>query len=237
MIGSSVTSTPKVSLSKSDPSAVNVSENGRIGVWTRQDQTFQQDHREKLMAKPSRLWLPDPMMEKFFLPYLEDKCFSVLPPRSELEHVFQAYKDRIQPWYPIFNHTKSNTNCGAVKLATCFMVYQLSSNSSPRITASAQEILSAVITLLDFRMISDSLIRAQLYVTVAFFVEGNIGSERASEYTALAVHCAKSRGLRLEGKQPDLESIFLCIWAIDRLNAAIHGHLVVTHNADVGRNI
>jgi hypothetical protein len=236
---------------QSDKTKVNRSGNQRIGVWVQLEQaeretsSLDQEGEEVVpqstthgVSRFLHHWMPDPMMEKFLLPYLEEKCLSLLPPSVELSRLFQVYVKKIQPWFPIVTDSTVPSEA-VVNLGIYLMTLQISGfdNGTKRERDTIQSIISAIVTLLDFRMVNDSSALARLYTILFLFGEGMLGSDRAAEYCNLAVHHIQSSGLHLDGNQLHLESIFLCVWIIDRLNAAIHGRPVLMHERDIGLDI
>jgi hypothetical protein len=221
---------------ETDIANVNLTETGRIGVWVRRDQSpVQNSSTGSSPSRYGRLWIFDPTLESFLVPYLEEKCYSLIPTDAELSRSIEIYQKEIFPWFPIIRANELSLSAPpALKLLVSFLVDRLYPRDEVN---TGTEILSAIITLLDFRVIEDNLLLVQANIIVSFFAEGLIGSDRAQEYASVAHHHCLYRALHLDDKHEDLEKVFLCVWAIDRLNTMIHGKAILLHERDGRRNL
>ena len=77
---------------------------------------------------------------------------------------------------------------------------------------------------------------------MSFFSEGPEGRELSIPHCGKAVQYVLSLDLHLQGRHRDQAdehavSLFCCIWALERLNAAFHGRPVLMHQRDLRRNL
>lgn len=89
---------------------------------------------------------------------------------------------------------------------------------------------------------ADKLRAARVFTALSLFSQLSADDHASAEYCARAVSYSQTLQLHLETahvRKDDAMAIrlFLCVWALDRLNAAFHSRPVLIHPCDVGRNM
>lgn len=75
------------------------------------------------------------------------------------------------------------------------------------------------------------------------YTDTAIGEDISSQLCGRAVHYVQTLGLHLKGQQQEedmdrkVTTLLSCVWATDRMNAAINGRPVQMHERDIGRDL
>ncbi|KAJ9660429.1 hypothetical protein H2198_002547 [Neophaeococcomyces mojaviensis] len=91
-------------------------------------------------------------------------------------------------------------------------------------------------------VVTDKVVLTQALALMSFWVDGREGSENSSLLIGRAVQYVHSLGLHIQGRDDEPqtaynETLFCCIWAIDKMNAAFHGRPVLMHDRDIDRSL
>lgn len=89
---------------------------------------------------------------------------------------------------------------------------------------------------------ADKLRAVRVFTALSLFSQLSADDHASAEYCARAVSYSQTLQLHLETahvRKDDAMAarIFLCVWALDRLNAAFHSRPVLIHPCDIGRNM
>lgn len=103
-------------------------------------------------------------------------------------------------------------------------------------------ILAAMGMSVEICLVTDKIVLISALALMSFFVEGPEGRELSTHHCGKAMQYVHSLGVHLQGQHPNqvdqqAVSLFCCIWALDRLNAAFHGRPVLMHQRDIGRDV
>ncbi|EED18665.1 fungal specific transcription factor, putative [Talaromyces stipitatus ATCC 10500] len=89
--------------------------------------------------------------------------------------------------------------------------------------------------------VTNRLVLIQALGALTLFIEGPEGPETASQLCAKMIQLVQTLGLHIQrgsDHEEDYEVTCLCCaWALDRLNAAIHGRSVLMHERDIARDL
>lgn len=88
----------------------------------------------------------------------------------------------------------------------------------------------------------DRLISVRVFTILSLFSQLSTDDHTSAEYCARAVSYTHTMQLHLDTAHvrtddPMVTQVFLCVWALDRLNAAFHSRPLLIHARDIGRNM
>jgi len=229
----------------------------RIGVWlTERLSKGQGDTRPQ--AETSLFYGFDSLVQKVMIPLLAEECLSLLPPQPELEKLCSIYFEKHHPIFPVIDEntfrTMDPTDPASVllKQGICLVaslnpsakrylrVPKTSSLSVPR--EFGRRLSAAMRMSIELGLVTKKVVIIQALALLSFFIDGPNGGDLSSQFCARAVHYVHSVGLHIQSQhqgQDDqyAETLLCCIWALDRLNAALHGRPVLMHERDMGRDL
>lgn len=199
-----------------------------------------------------------PMIKSVLAPILEQESFSVLPPPGDLDALCLLYFGKMHPVFPVIDETKFRSLplvtparillqqgiCLVASMNFSMEQHLRLTDGGPRLSYRefGNRILAAMRMSVEMSLVTDKIFLISALALMSFFVEGPEGRELSTHHSGKAVQFVHSLGLHLQGQHTDQVdghpvSLFCCIWALDRLNAAFHGRPVLMHQRDLGRNL
>ncbi|EXJ73418.1 uncharacterized protein A1O5_03178 [Cladophialophora psammophila CBS 110553] len=246
-----------VFLAATSPENVRGMPNGsNIGVWLAAKLGDSPNLPEKLKAPPSSLLHGfTPRIQRIFLPILEEECLSILPPAVHFDALCALYFEKVHPILPIVDEATyrsfSSDSPARILLGQGMCLAASMDFSSRRHLVIADgaplmfkefgiRLLAAMRVAVEIGIVLDKIILTQALALMSLFVDGPEGSENSSLMIARAVQYVYSLGLHVPDRdgETDIEyarTLFCCVWALDRLNAASHGRAVAMHERDIAR--
>lgn len=105
-----------------------------------------------------------------------------------------------------------------------------------------KRLFAAMRVAIEVGVVTDKVVLTQALALMSFWVDGREGSENSSLLIGRAVQYVHSLGLHIQGRDDEPqtaynETLFCCIWAIDKMNAAFHGRPVLMHDRDIDRSL
>jgi hypothetical protein len=95
--------------------------------------------------------------------------------------------------------------------------------------------------VIELGAITNRMVLIQALGSLSLFTEGPEGPEIASQLCAKMIQLVQTLGLHIQrgsAHEEEYEVTCLCYsWALDRLNAAIHGRPVLMHERDIGMDL
>lgn len=212
-----------------------------------------------IMTPPSSLFYgyASPI-RKMFLHILEQDCFATLPPPAHRDALFGTYFEKFQPIFPIIRKSafetlpaKSSSRI-LLEQAVC-LVASMDFASAPHLMLPdgdtplpfrdfGRRTVAAMRILIEIGTVTDKIVLMQALALMSFFTDSHEGSETSSLLISRAVQYVFSLGLHIEGRESDAgedyaETLFCCIWILDRLNAAFQGRPTLMHERDIQRSL
>ncbi|KAF2026584.1 hypothetical protein EK21DRAFT_115640 [Setomelanomma holmii] len=246
---------PSHTMGSGGPAEVGVRLTGKVG---------KSGLRSNLPTKEAQSdanYCPNHVLSKILLPHLEESCLSLLPITSDFEALSSIYFDQIHPIFPVVDRNSLETSPPHfVSTIVLKQVICLSASSSPAakpflrfktnglyVSTSieqaefSQQLSLAVRTSLSLGLIKDKLASCQILTLLSMSLQLADDRHLSAELCARAVACVHTLGLHLPARAgsvgSDSSSLFCCVWALDRLNAAFHGRPVCMHPRDIGRDL
>lgn len=232
----------------------------RIGVWLTERLSKGQGDAGSLpnQTESSMFYGLDPLIQKVMIPVLVEECLSLLPPQPELEKLCSIYFDKHHPIFPIIDKhafwrmDPAEPASVLLKQGMCLVAsLNLTAKgylrlpktltlSSPR--EFGRRLSAAMRTSIELGLVAKKIVIIQALALLSFFIDGPNGGDISSQLCGRAVHYVHSVGLHIQSQQQGQDdqyakTLLCCIWALDRLNAALHGRPVLMHERDMGRDL
>ncbi|KAF2761016.1 hypothetical protein EJ05DRAFT_435380 [Pseudovirgaria hyperparasitica] len=188
----------------------------------------------------------------FLRAYLDAIGVNLRPPRKHQDVLIQIYFEYIHPILPLVDEAKFRRQYGDAEeprllLQTiCILAAKhdkarshlyLDDSSvvyNPR--DFSRKLFSSATAALEAKLETDRITLIQSLALLSLHCEGFDGAEQASMHLSQAVHHAHTVGLQFGQKQGTmghgLETIFWCLWSLDKLNACINGRPLLMHDRD-----
>ena len=225
------------------------SHSGGVGIWICQPVT---------VSHAPAVTLAHRGLESIILPYVRDICFKVVPPAPDLAALRTIYLNKIHPLFPIFGDMSlrgvdQSPETTLAKQVICLAAatdpsagphLQFESGSRPLSHAEFSTTLtSAIRATVDSGLIKDHLVLSRCLSLLSLYIQPPSAEDAdlPSLIASLAVHHAHTLAVEIKGKSEsedrEMERLFLCVWTLDRLNAAFHGRSCLMHERDFGRSL
>lgn len=194
--------------------------------------------------------------QKILSSLLEKECFSVLPPMPYLPRLLSFYVEEIHPLLPLIDikSFERNTERNSKILLSQAMCLLASMNPQckpllylpdeaepmqPRLFG--RRIFCAMRCAIELGAVTNRLVLIQVLGSLSLFTEGPEGPETASQLCARMIQLVQTLGLHIQRESSHEDeyevTCLCCVWALDRLNAAIHGRPVIMHERDIGMDL
>ncbi|KAI9163860.1 hypothetical protein HJFPF1_05488 [Paramyrothecium foliicola] len=221
------------------------SRTGLIGVWVSDRRTSDSDHAAQCSTSP---------FDVVLLPYVREHCLTCVPFDDDFEALQDLYFKKINPVFSLIVKppSKNDVSPAAIVLRQVISLaaatdasvaghLRLRDQGSTALSATefTRKLSTAVRTTLGTSLIPDTTTRIQVLCILSLYFQPSQPSERAqpSLLFAEAITHAQTLGLHLHTGEPDLETLFCAIWAIDKVNSALWGRPRLLHEVDFSTNL
>jgi hypothetical protein len=242
-----------------DPGSEESARAGGVGRWFAQQLTHEDTGKERLRAIPaSSLFSAYPRaLQQIFMPILEEESTSTIPPPLQRDALCSAYLDQFQPVLPIVDwsshatllesdHRRLLMEQGMCLVASAdpaqsAQLYLRDEEALLTCAEFGKRVLAAMRVSIDIGLVTDKMVLIQALCLMALYCQGRDDGDNASMFTARAVQHAITLGLHIperDDQVPDgdhAETLFCCVWVVDRLHAALQGRTVLIHERDIAR--
>lgn len=201
--------------------------------------------------------------DELTLPTVQPKqqLLEFLPDLESFVALREIYLKEIHPLFPVFQPeaiptTFSRDELGCTDtiliLSVCLSVAS-SSAARPHLPLQHQDglwtpemftrrLAQTLIRALETAGGADKLRAVRVFTVASLFSQLSSDDHASAEYCARAVSYSQTLQLHLETahvRKDDAMAVrlFLCVWALDRLNAAFHSRPVLIHPCDIGRSM
>ncbi|EEA24879.1 hypothetical protein TMatcc_007978 [Talaromyces marneffei ATCC 18224] len=228
-----------------------------VGTWLVDSLGSTGRESENLTTMPNSIFYnPSPATQKMLTSLFETEFLAVLPPTPYLSQLLSFYVEEIHPILPLidiksFQGDIDRNSKVLLSQAMCLLasmnpqckslLYLPDENEplAPRIFG--RRIFCAMRCAIDFGAVTNRMVLIQALGSLSLFTEGPEGPEIASQLCAKMIQLVQTLGLHIQrGSTYEEEyevTCFCCAWALDRLNAAIHGRSVLMHERDIGIDV
>lgn len=231
----------------------DLSVRGGVGVW--QSQNSHRDARSAPTSAPSRVG-PSQTMQSLLVQYVRNHCQPCVPTVKDWYALRNIYLEKADPLFPVLSpllYDEHDTCASAilVKQVIC-LAAAANPQAAPHLRLLPSGILlsradftatlsAAVHTTMESGLITDRVLLVRALLLYSMYMQPTspdeadlptaVYAKAANQFTTLGLH------LPMEESEPDfnqIESLFLCTWALDRLNSAFYGRACVIHERDIG---
>lgn len=251
-------------MTATNPESADETSSRGVGVWSSRKSsvggTGKNDRLEPATTRisPSSSESDASLLQSIALPLLENQCYRLLPKASDVEILTSIYLEEVHPIFPVV-HMQAYSDmphespaklvltqaiCLAASSSTRAQEHLTLATATPMRSELFVRKLSSAITLsLDLKVINDKFVLIQILVILSLFTQLSKDSHMSADLVSQAVSYAYTLGLHLQQTQGiwsdhgGVTTLFCCLWALDRLNAAFHGRPVLIHERDLGRNL
>jgi hypothetical protein len=228
-----------------------------VGTWLVDSLTSSgRESENRITMQNSIFFNPSPATQKLLTSLLETECFTVLPPTPYLSQLLSFYVEEIHPLLPLidvksFQRDIDRNSKVLLSQAMCLLASMNPQCKSllylpdeteplpPRVFG--RRIFCAMRCAIELGAVTNKLVLIQALGSLSLFTEGPEGPETSSQLCARMVQLVQTLGLHIQrGSNYEEEyevTCLCCAWALDRLNAAIHGRPVLMHERDIGMNL
>lgn len=213
------------------------------------------------LPSPSRF---EPLAKIYFekvhpiFPVIDGDAYRILDPTDPESIILRqgiclaASKDLSAKHFLVLNDSESLLSCrqfgdktsGAMRISIemglvtnkliIIQVSTLRCESEPRISSFIRSVTVASSALTKWQ---------QALALMSQFTDTPVGEDISSQLCGRAVHYVQTLGLHLKGQQQEegidrkITTLLACVWATDRMNAAINGRPVQMHERDIGKDL
>ncbi|KAG6247272.1 hypothetical protein E4U24_003243 [Claviceps purpurea] len=199
---------------------------------------------------------PPPMMDQFLLSFVRQHCLSCLPPPEDFARLQHAYIQKMHPIFPVIPiHKLENTLdhpssiilrqlvCLAAAADPTLTEHFRLQNRGPGLLSAqifSQTLSSSVRAVLETSLITERALHIQALIMLSLYTQPTCVEEAdlPAQLGGRAIHHVQTLGLHLERcdapRDEELENLFCCAWALDRINAAEYGRPCLIHERDIG---
>jgi hypothetical protein len=247
----------------SPATARDASLNGSIGTWLARRLSSQPPSSGPLASQqqkqaPDFLYGFSPLIQKILLTALEEECLKTVPPPQNMKTLRRVYFEKMQPILPLVDEARldslQSTDPAYILLQQGICIaasLNINVENALILPSSAlpmghrefgKRLFSAMRISIEMGMVTNKVVLTQALALMSFFSDGPDGGETSSQLCGRAVQYVHVLGLHVQ-RQPNINDdknavTLLCsIWALDRMNAALHGCPVLMHERDLGRDM
>ncbi|KAF7541502.1 hypothetical protein G7054_g614 [Neopestalotiopsis clavispora] len=236
-------------------SARDLSVRGGVGVW--ESRNTAQDFRSAAAPRstPSLIG-PLQTMQGILLEQVQNKYQYCMPAPHDWYALRQIYLEKQDPLYPVISVSLAEgQDAGSILVRQVIsLAAAANSQATPHLRLHPHGILLsrpeftsalsvAIYTTVESGVVTDRVLLIRVLLLFSMYMQPTC-TEEADMPTAIyakAAHIFMTLGLHLdmgaaEADHEELRSLFLCTWALDRLNSAIYGRSCTVHERDIGWN-
>ncbi|KUJ22504.1 uncharacterized protein LY89DRAFT_664320 [Mollisia scopiformis] len=229
----------------------DATQGGSVGVWLTTNAPMTSSHTSAHTTQsPSNLFYgTGSLVQQVLVPMLEQQCLSTLPPPAKVTALTKIYYDKVYPILPIVDEDdyqdlptldphrillQQGICLAASKNFAARQHLVLDESGSPLTCREFGERLSGAMRMsMEMGLVTNRVVMIQALGLLTQFADNPAGDDLSSQLCSRAIHHAQSIGLHLKEDQlPNSKRLCCCIWAIDRLNAALYGRPVLMHERD-----
>ena len=230
-----------------------------IGTWLAEKLKSNQDQQQAPLdtSEGGIFYGSSSSVGKMLLPLLQEEVVGLLPREPYYSQLLVFYQENIHPLLPIIDIRairSSHLDHKSKVLLTQAMCLLSSMNHAcksllylhgdlnlltPR--EFGRRLLSAMRCAVEIGTVSNKMVLIQALGPMSLFTEGANGPEISTQLCAKMIQVVHTVGIQHQ-RGDELENtqevtVLCCAWALDRLNAAIHGRPIIMHHQDIGRNL
>ncbi|KAL2064950.1 hypothetical protein VTL71DRAFT_4090 [Oculimacula yallundae] len=233
-----------------------VSLDDSVGIWSNTSFRSQGPQSSSFAQSATSLFYrSSSIVQKVFVPMLEQECHSTVPPPESVKALASIYFDKIYPILPLVRESTLHSDlstpdriilqqgiCLAASKDRTARDHLTLSDAAPLSCREFGEKLSAAMRLsIELGLVTNKVVLIQALALLSQFTDDPPGEDLSSQFCIRAVHQVQSLGLHIKGREEDTDQgntiLLCCIWALDRMNAAFKGRPVTMHERDLRKDL
>lgn len=197
-------------------------------------------------------------MQNLLMQYVHTQCQMCIPATQDWYALRDRYLEKADPLFPVLNPTLGDKHGTAASTILVKQVISLAAAANPEATPHLRlmpsgKLLSrsnftatlstAIHTTIESGIITDRVLLIRVLLLYSMYMQPTCPEEAdlPTSIFAKAAHQFMTLGLQLpmDETEPEIEQVrtlFLCTWALDRLNSAFYGRACTIHERDIGWN-
>lgn len=230
------------------------SQKGDVGIWLSSGAFGSTGQSSQFIT--SR---PPPLMDRFLLPFVREHCLSCLPPPEDLARLKHCYVKKVHAIFPVIPISDLDSNTDHPCNVLLRQLICLAAAADPELTEHfrlqnrgpgllspqdfSHSLSSSIRAILETSLITDRVLHIQALIMLSLYTQPTCAEEAdlPAQLGGRAIHHIQTLGLHLlrydAPNCDDLENLFCCVWALDRINAAEYGRPCLIHERDVGADL
>ncbi|KAH8709175.1 hypothetical protein HC256_009098 [Beauveria bassiana] len=221
-----------------------------VGVWV------PDDAGNTGQLKMSR---PPPIVDHILVPFVREHCLTTLPPDDDFCHFKAVYIKKIHPLFPVIPVSALDSSLHEPSDLLVRQLVCLAAAADPdlapflRLKNKGQDLLSAreylealsssIRAIIETSLVTDRVLHIRALVVLSLYAQPTCADDAdlPAQLGCRAVHLIFSLGMHHSlhdtPNADDMETLFCCVWAVDRINAATYGCPCFMHERDVGADL
>ncbi|PMB72324.1 hypothetical protein BM221_002426 [Beauveria bassiana] len=221
-----------------------------VGVWV------PDDAGNTGQLKMSR---PPPIVDHILVPFVREHCLTTLPPDDDFCHFKAVYIKKIHPLFPVISVSALDSSLHEPSDLLVRQLVCLAAAADPdlapflRLKNKGQDLLSAreylevlsssIRAIMETSLVTDRVLHIRALVMLSLYAQPTCADDAdlPAQLGGRAVHLIFSLGMHHSlhdtPNADDMETLFCCVWAVDRINAATYGCPCFMHERDVGADL
>ncbi|KAK8194795.1 hypothetical protein IWZ00DRAFT_501407 [Phyllosticta capitalensis] len=185
--------------------------------------------------------------------YLDAVGVATVPDARSVDVLLGIYFEYVHPLLPLvdqktfYDRKHAGTGSRMLMQAICLVAsrhegisHHLYLANNPNLLPPrqfAKKLYTAIVAGLNANLEKDRITVIQVLTLISLHSEGIDGADQASMHLVQAIHHAHTMGLQFGRQQNNekseaMEKLFWCLWALDKMNATIHGRPQYMHERD-----
>ncbi|KAI1492315.1 hypothetical protein F5X96DRAFT_403194 [Biscogniauxia mediterranea] len=232
----------------------DISAPGGYGTW--QSHTA---HEDKPAGSPSSNLSSQQTVQGILRSYLCRHGLPCCPPAADFAVLRRIYIEKLDPIFPILSSELGTPPQDEASRVVLQQVISLAASADPEATQhlrlsekggllSRQEFCSSLSNSIqistDAGIITDRILLTRILTALSLYMQPTSceDADAPALLNSRAVHQMHTLGFQMEPNEGTekcqmMRSLFCCVWALDRINAAFYGRACLIHERDVGWNM
>lgn len=195
-------------------------------------------------------------MQNLLMHYVHSSCQSYVPPPQDWFALRKIYLDKADPLYPVLSPVFEDEHDNTVSAILIKQVICLAAAANPQATKHLRllptgalltrteytaALSTAIHATVESGLITDRVLLIRVLLLFSLYMQPTCPDEAdlPTAIFAKAAHQFMTLGLHLpmdeaEPEYDQIRTLFLCTWALDRLNTAFYGRACIIHERDIG---
>ncbi|KAJ2980451.1 hypothetical protein NQ176_g2636 [Zarea fungicola] len=225
-----------------------------VGVWIPSG-VYNNSGKESQLRTPR----PPSIVDSCLIPFVREHCLTALPFEDDFMRMKAVYKKKIHPIFPAIplsaleGSLQESSNvvlrqlvCLAAAADPDVCLHLRLKNKGSNILSPqeySEALSSSIRATLETSLITDRLLHIRILTVLSLYAQPKCADDidLPVQLNGWAIHHLHTLGLHhaynAASNSDEMETLLCCVWALDRINAAVHGCPCVMHERDMGADL